>query len=192
MAPEQTSYSWLSLAAVRIVSDFNLIFSERSNDDSPTLLSQYLHRIPDAISATQEKVSPVTMVATIIHQILKSSNGRRIIRDEEKFAFLKQSLEALEDGSSKQITEQCRRLNKILATLLEGLTVQCLVLVIDRIDRIQGGMEKAVDILTSLVENTKVTVKVFMTARSRFAFNDAEVKERLDGSYLRLTMNQDD
>jgi hypothetical protein len=70
--------------------------------------------------------------------------------------------------------------------------VQCLVIVVDRIDRVQGGMEKALDVLIDIMEKAKPTVKIFATARTRAGFDETDVQERLEGKYVGLTLNQDD
>lgn len=193
VAPDQTPYSWLSPAAVRIVSNFGLIFGDQGTATSPFLLTHYLFQGTDTINAVQEKFMPQNVVATLILQVLKSPNGKSVLHDEDRYAFLKQSLDALENGASpRQTSVHCRRLSRILSQLLVELRVQCLVVVVDRIDRLLGGTEKAVDMLADLMESIKVTVKVFATARSHAAFDDADVKERLEGRYARLTIHQDD
>lgn len=192
VAPDLTSHSWLSPAAVKMVRRFSSIFGGTENAEYPVVLSHYLHQIPDSVNAIHEKVSLIMVISSIIHQVLISSYGVSVIRDEEKFAFLRQSLDALQGPSTKRTREQCRRLGKILNKLLLEINVKCLVTVIDRLDKLQGSMERAVEILLDLMESTKVTIKIFLTARSRAAFDDADVKEQLEGRYFRLTLNQDD
>ncbi|CAI6341093.1 unnamed protein product [Periconia digitata] len=190
VAPEQTVYGWLSPAAVHLVSTFDSAFGGRK--ESSALLCHYLFRSPDAISSSQERTAPTVVISSIIHQVLKSEMGKRITRNEDSFAFLKQSIDALEKSSSKQIGARCRKLNNVLSGMLKELDVKCLVIVIDRLDKLQLGMENVMEILVDLMEKTKTALKIFLTARSRAAFEDEDIRERLGGQYTRVTLNQDD
>jgi hypothetical protein len=192
VAPDQTTCCWLSPAAVRIVNNFDLVLGSKFSKSSAILLTHYLYRAPDTIGTEQKRVTPATVISSIILQILGSENGKQIIRDEENYAFVQQSLEALEEVSLRQVTERCRKLGKVLSKLVVELSLKTLVIVIDRIDQLHGGMEKAVEILVDLMESTRTTVKVFLTARSRTAFDDTDIKEQLGRRYARLTLNQDD
>ncbi|PVH93367.1 hypothetical protein DM02DRAFT_676893 [Periconia macrospinosa] len=193
VAPEQTAYSWLSPAAVQLISAFSSVFGSQQCKESSTLLSHYLYQSSDTINSTQEKTSPTEVLSSLIHQVLSSDKGKRIIRNEDSFAFLKQSIDALENTSTtKQIGARCRRLNTILINVLKELDINCLVIVIDRIDKLRLGMENVMELLVELMERAKTTLKIFVTARSRLAFEDDDLKEQLDGKYTRLTINQDD
>ena len=192
VAPHQTTCSWLSPAAVRIVSNFELVFGNRVGKDSSSLLTHYLYRPPHTISDEQKKVSLATVISSIVFQILGSENGKQIIRDEGNYAFVQQSLEALEEVSPRQVTERCRKLGKVLSKVVVELGLKSLVIVIDRIDQLHGGMEKTVEILTDLMESTRTAVRVFLTARSRTMFDDTDMKEQLGRRYARVTLNQDD
>jgi hypothetical protein len=174
------------------VSNFGLVFGSKVSKSSSILLTHYLYRSPDTISAEQKRVSPATVISSIIVQILGSENGKHIIRDQGNYDFVQQSLEALEEVSPRQVTERCRKLGKVLSKVVVELGLESLIIVIDRIDQLHGGMEKAVEILIDLMESTRTTVKVFLTARSRTAFDDTDIREQLGRRYSRLTLNQDD
>jgi hypothetical protein len=190
VAPDQTACSWLSPAAVRIVTHPNRVLGSGLKGSS--VLTHYLYRPPATISADPKKVSPASIMSSIIHQVLGSECGKRILRDEDDYAFIRESLEALEQVSMRQVTERCQKLIKILGKLLVELGLGCLVVVIDRIDQVQGGLQKVVEILADLIETSTSTVKIFLTARSRAAFDDTDMKEQLGRRYARLTLNQDD
>jgi hypothetical protein len=93
VAPDQTAYGWFSPAAVSLVSRFDSEFSKHQNDDVSVVLCHSLFRSTDRISSSQEKTSVTSMIATIIYQVLRSANGKGVIRDEVKFRDLKESLD---------------------------------------------------------------------------------------------------
>lgn len=193
VAPHQTTYSWLSPAAVQLVSTIGTVFADREDTGSSALLSHYIPQSPDVVNSTPEKISPIIVFSSIIHQVLRSERGKLVIRNEQSFNFLKQSIDALESNSTKQINAKCGGLNTILSKTLEEMNVARLVIVIDRIDKLQLGMENAMELLVDLMQRAKVTLKIFVTARSRAVFDDEDVKERLgEQQYTRVTINQDD
>jgi hypothetical protein len=157
-----------------------------------SVLTHYLYQPPATISADPKRVSPASIISSIVLQILGSECGKRILRDEDDYAFIRESLEALEQISPRQVTERCQQVIKILNKLLMELGLGCLIIVIDRVDQVQGGMEKVVEILADLIETSTSTVKIFLTARSRAAFDDTDMREQLGRRYARLTLNQDD
>lgn len=190
VAPDQTTCSWLSPAAVRIVAHPDQVLDNGLKGSS--VLTHYLYQPPATISADPKKASPASIVSSIIVQVLGSECGKRILRDENDYAFMRESLEALEQISLRQVTERCHKLISILSKLLVELGLGCLVVVVDRIDQVQGGMQKVVEILADLVETSTSMVKIFLTARSRAGFDDSDLKEQLGRRYARLTINQDD
>lgn len=188
VAPEQTPYSWISPGAVRIVKNFDQLFSSIKG---PTALAFQFCQVSETLESLPKKVSPFAVLARIIHQILRSEYGKKLLRDEPKYSDLKRNLEALVD-SSANMTVKLQKLSGFIARLLQEFNIRNAVFVLDRIDRIQGGIEKMLEPMASLIESKGIMVKIFLTARARYIEDDDEWRDRLGSNrFVTLAMDQD-
>jgi hypothetical protein len=185
-APDQTELSWLSPAAVRLVNDLKEVI----HVDDPTVAFQFC-RTSDVYGDEAKQISPCTVLSSILYQFLRSEYGRTILRNENAYTRLKGRIEEMETIPPKRVTERLEKLHTMLGSVLRDMSTDNVLIVIDRADHVQGNLDRFLDPLLSLMEKAECKLKVFVTCRVRYSFNDAAIKERLGkGKYYSLEMDQ--
>ncbi|KAF2868193.1 hypothetical protein BDV95DRAFT_610160 [Massariosphaeria phaeospora] len=187
VAPKQTSYSWLSPAATRMVRESRDGGGITGHNSA---FAYHLCHISDTHAIPQNEISPSVVISGIIYQILKSDYGKQILRNEQHYTALQRKLETFDRLISKP-TAHSQKLIGLLAQVFVNARIQKVLIVVDRIDRVRGGISRVLDLLASLVESTTSTVKIFLTARSR-KFDVSDLRDWLDsGRLVRLAIDQD-
>jgi hypothetical protein len=186
VAPHQTNLSWISRAAVRVVNNAEELF-----DDSPIVL-QYFCRTTDNYDERPPKVSPVTLLSNLLFQLLSSSKAKSIIRDEGKYEGLQHDIELLNDTDAKKITERVAGLYSLISIVMKEIDARSILLVLDRVDQIQGDWDRVLRPLLDLMKGSKgFRIKAFMTLRILYGLHDGTLVDLLDdGSCTGLEFNQ--
>jgi hypothetical protein len=186
VAPNQTILSWISPGAVALVSNFEELFQSAR----PILLRHFC-QVDDSWDARPNKVSPSTVLASFIFQILRSEKGKPLLREENTYAELRDNLETFAAIQRTRATDRVEKLYSILRSILTKSKLRNVLIVVDRVDRIEGDLYRFLDPLMSLLKQTDCTLKVFMTLRAPYAFEDGHIKDTLGGRYTSLSIDQD-
>jgi hypothetical protein len=187
VAPDQTIFSWLSSGAVRLVSDFEEFFQAKE----VTLLRHFC-QTSDGWDEREKKATPFTVLSSFIFQILRSDKGKLLLRDENAFAELRHDIGTLNHIEPGRTTERVKKLYSILSSILAKTKPKNIVIVVDRVDRIEGDLYRFLDPLMALIKSTACTLQVFLTLRSLYPFEDQPIKDMLGGRrYFSLVAHQD-
>ncbi|KAF1994267.1 hypothetical protein P154DRAFT_527175 [Amniculicola lignicola CBS 123094] len=191
VAPDDTSFSWLSPACTRLIRDPDSILRSRNRKRMP-LVMYHVNKISDWDSESVSKTPLALVLSKLIYQVVASDQGKTVLREEERFTFLKGQLEALVGGPPRQTAEKLQVFVRIWATLLKDLEIRDAVLVLDRIDNMQGSIERVLEITSDLVRRSPATIKVFATARTRYLLSEPDIEDKLgSGELVSMRMDQD-
>ncbi|ORX96838.1 hypothetical protein BCR34DRAFT_607493 [Clohesyomyces aquaticus] len=185
VAPAQTQLAWVSPGAMRLVTDIENI----AKLEGPRVVYQFCRHTDEYDT---EKVSPCVILSRILYQLLRLPDGKHILRNEALYGSLKQRIEDLETISPKRVSERLEKLYAMLEKVLSELGPGSIFVVIDRTDQIAGDFEDFMAPLLDMMSNPSCKLKVFMTRRVQYSFDDSAIKETLSrGRYYGLRVDQD-
>ncbi|KAF2729800.1 hypothetical protein EJ04DRAFT_587743 [Polyplosphaeria fusca] len=187
VAPDQTGLSWLSMGAVRYVTKFT-----KQYNDGNTILLQYFCKTSDSWGVKQAKIPLYTMLSSLIFQLVEHDAQKILLRDEDRFVRLKRDLEDVDTAPEAESSARARAQFAILRNIIAALAWERVIIVIDRVDRIQGGFNEVLEPLSELMLKARCHVKAFLTMRVQYSFDSGHVRDVLDERYVGIELNQDD
>jgi hypothetical protein len=187
VAPDQTIFSWLSPGAVGLVSGFEEFFQIKE-----VILLRHFCQTSDSWDERQKKATSFTVLSSLIFQMLRSEKGKLLLRDENAFVELRRDIETLNSIDPGRTTERVKKLYSILSSILARTKPENIVIVVDRVDRIEGDLYRFLDPLMALIKSAACTLQVFLTLQSPYAFEDQPIEDTLgERRYLSLMAHQD-
>jgi hypothetical protein len=131
-------------------------------------------------------------LSSFIFQLLRSEAGKLLLRNEEAYAELKDEIEsfnAIEPGRS---TERVSKLYPVFSKILRDTKPAKVVVVVDRVDRIEGDLYRFLDPLMALLKSGNCILKVFLTLSAPYRFENGYIKNTLGGKrYTSSATHQD-
>lgn len=188
--PEQTELSWISPAALRLVSDFEEIFQ-----DDPPVMIRHFCRLTESGAAPPERIPLHMVLSSLIFQIVRSRQGRSLLINEKVYAEVKREIAAVNIIPQDELIERVKKLFPILKKVLKGSGIKKLLVVIDRLDQIQGDRDWFLDPLMDMMkseEMEQISIKTLVTLRVPFGFDHSSLEYKLGKDrYSHLEFDQE-
>lgn len=188
LAPADTHYSWLSIAAAQLI------------HCSEPPLDQYTERRPAPFyfvcqreGYRIEDVDRDLLLSTLIGQMVKSERGRRTIHQGAFEDALRRGLQGQPgEGTLGHLSPARRieRLSHVFIMLIEQLKFERIYLVLDHVDRI-SGTSAFFDWLAEILKNKACTIKVIVIADS-VGREVVRMSDFAEGIVQQITFNQND
>jgi len=185
MYPQQTDLSWLSTGATHVIRNVSEIFQ-----NEPLLLR---HFCQTRYNSRGNTVTRRSILSSLIFQLLRNPLGQSLIRDDEDSARVKHDIEVANQVDPDRPSEVLRRLFDILGYVIRAAGAQRVVIVLDRLDVVEGDMENFMEPLLKFMVNVEFTVKVMLTVSKPRSLNSRQMKRELgEIGYKILEIDQDD
>lgn len=187
VAPSRTDLSWISPGAVGLVKEFEELFRPQ-----PPLLLHFFCRLTDEWSAKNQKIIPKVLLSSFIFQILRSEYGKHILHNEDAYAEVKFEIQSAINTASQRVTEGVTQLYDVMQKLLSRTGVQRVVIVVDRLDEIQGDLERFTDPLLKMLKRNEIKTKAFLTVGSSRSLKASDMSYVLgECNFCSLVIDQD-
>lgn len=184
--PHQTDLSWLSPSATHVVRNIDKVFQ----NNAPLLLR---HFCQTKYNCGGRKVAGSRIVKSLIFQLLRNCLSEPLLRDNRKYAEVKHEIELVNELDAGSSTEVLKKLFGILRNLLKKIEITRLLIVIDRLDAMEGDLEAFIVPLVKLITNDHCKVKVMLTLCHPCSLESAWMKRGLgELGYKILELDQGD
>ena len=177
--PTETNLSWLSPSATHVVQNMDKIFRE----SSPLLLRHFC-RTRD--NCGNRKVPGKDIIKSLIFQLLRNDVGMSLLQDNSHYEHVERSIDSVNTIDVERSTEIVRTYFAILKDLISIVKIQQALIVLDRLDVVQGDIEAFVSSLVELVSGCHGKVKVMLTICGVHAFDEYDMKRLLTGDGYRI------
>ena len=189
VAPDRTLLCWHSPVTTKLVLTPEKYLTNSRISELPPVLYCFCQTAAYHEGCQPSLISAYTVIAMLIYQLLSCKNSRSVLRDEQSYTKLKREVEQL---GGQPAFDQLSMLGSILANLLTDQGLKEVFIVLDRVDRIQGNLEFFLRIMLAVAEKTKCVLKILLTVRTTYAFDDTVLKENLgEDAYIELSFDQD-
>jgi len=187
VAPDRTLLSWHSSATTRLACESDKYLGTKGLDLIP-ILSCFCQVVDYWDENSSRVQSADTVISRMVCQLLKMEVARPLLRDDSRYGKLKRDIEDLGTLPATESAEKLGRLYSMLERLFADLALKRAFIILDRVDRIQGNMDKFLDPLLGLLQKSKCVLKVLITIRTEHDFDDSNVGNVV--SYTRVIFDQ--
>lgn len=183
--PPNTDLSWLSSGATHVILKAFDIFQTGS------LLLR--HFCQTRYNSGGSVVARQRILSSLIFQLLRTPLGQSLIRDNESYARVKHDVELVNQVDPDRPGEVSRQLFDVLGHVIRMAGAQQVLIVVDRLDVVEGDLEDFMDPLLKFMSNTEFTVKVMLTVSTPRTLKSRQIKRGLgENGYKILEIDQSD